>query len=271
MKAKIKLGPSGIPQRCEGSSIDGVLYVKKEGLQAMEVQFVRGVHMSNKMAMEVGEAAKQTGIELSIHAPYYINLASHKKKTIKESKQRIIDSMERAHYMGAKIVVVHAGYYGEHSKEKCHEIMIEQCKEIIGHVLDKKWRVKLGIETMAKKKSYGKLSEVLSLCSQVKQCVPVVDFGHMFAYNQGTIDYKEILDSIKKYKHVHSHFSNMLKNKKGEYVDMHKPIDHEPDFRPLAKEILRRKQDITIISESPLTDLDSLKMKRIFEKMGYKF
>ena len=35
---KIKLGPAGIPQKCKGSSVDGVAHVAKEGLQAMEVQ-----------------------------------------------------------------------------------------------------------------------------------------------------------------------------------------------------------------------------------------
>jgi len=48
-------------------------------------------------------------------------------------------------------------------------------------------------------------------------------------------------------------------------------LDHAPPFEPLAKEIIKRKTDITIISESPITDLDSLKMKKIFEKLGHKF
>jgi endonuclease IV len=39
----------------------------------------------------------------------------------------------------------------------------------------------------------------------------------------------------------------------------------------LAKEILKRKIDINIISESPILEQDSFKMKKIFEKLGYKF
>ena len=115
---KIKLGPAGIPQKCKGSSIDGVRFVAEEGLQAMEISFVRGVKMGNEMALKLGEVAKQSGVELSVHAPYYINLASHEKKIQKESIQRINDSLERAHLMGAKIVVIHAGYYGEHRSEE---------------------------------------------------------------------------------------------------------------------------------------------------------
>ena len=271
MKANVRLGPTGIPSRCEGSSIDAVKFIADEGLYAMEVNFVHGVKMRNEMAMELGEVAKQYDIEISVHAPFYINLASHDKEIIKESKQRIIDSMERAHYMGAKIVVVHPGYYGKHIPDKCHKIIIKECKNVMDYVLKKKWRPLLGLETTAKRKQYGTLDEINSVCSKVKRCVPVIDFAHLFAKQGGAIDYRKVLDKVKRYKHIHSHFSNMKRNKKGGYSDIHLPIDHAPPFRPLAKEILKRKLDITIISESPITDIDSLKMKKIFEKFGYKF
>ena len=267
----IKLGPAGIPSRCEGSSIDGIFFVKKEGLQAMEIQFVRGVHMKNDMAMKVGEAAKQTGIELSVHAPYFINLASHDKKIIKESKQRIIDSLERAHYMGAKIVVVHPGYYGEHSKEEAHKIILENCQEISDIISKNKWTPLFGLETTAKERQYGTIDEINDICKKVKHCAPVIDFAHLFAKQGGQIDYAEVLDKLKQYKHLHCHFSNMKKNQKGGYSDIHMVLDHSPPFEPLAKEIIKRKLDVTIISETPITDVDSLKMKKIFEKLGYKF
>ncbi len=267
----IRLGPAGIPQDCKGSSIDGVKYVKKEGLHAMEVQFVRGVHMKNEMAEELGRVAKENNIELSVHAPYYINLASHKKQVIKESKQRIIDSLERAHHMNARVVVVHPGYYGEHGEKKCHEIISEHCQEISDVIRKNKWKPLLGLETTGKQKQYGTLDEILDICKKVKHCSPVVDFAHLFAKQGGVVDYKEVLDKVKKYKHIHSHFSNMKKTKKGTYADIHMVLDHAPDFMPLAKELIKRKTDITIISETPVTDRDSLKMKRIFEKLGYKF
>ena len=60
----IKLGPAGIPICCDGNSSDGVKAVHKLGLQAMEVEFVRGVHMSVETAKKVGEVAKKLKIEL---------------------------------------------------------------------------------------------------------------------------------------------------------------------------------------------------------------
>ncbi|GAI47372.1 unnamed protein product, partial [marine sediment metagenome] len=44
-----------------------------------------------------------------------------------------------------------------------------------------------------------------------------------------------------------------------------------PPFERLAREVLKRKVNITLISESPTLEQDSLEMKRIFEKLGYEF
>ncbi|MDD5416753.1 MAG: TIM barrel protein [Candidatus Aenigmarchaeota archaeon] len=263
----IRLGPAGIPISFEGSSIEAVPFIKKLGLQAFEIEFVRGVHMSLDTAKEVGKVAKENDISLSIHAPYYINLASHEKIKIIESKKRILDSLERGEKMDAKIVVVHPGYYGKHSKEECYKIIKEQCEEIVDRFNGK---CLLGLETTAKQAAFGTVEEILQICKDVKGCAPVIDFAHLFA-RDSVIDYSEVLDKFKGYKHLHCHFSNMKKNKDGGYSDNHVPIDHTPAFEPLAKEILHRKIDITIISESPLIEKDALKMKRIFEKLGHKF
>jgi len=46
---------------------------------------------------------------------------------------------------------------------------------------------------------------------------------------------------------------------------------NQPPFEPLAREILRRKVEITLISESPVLEQDSLRMKEIFRSLGYRF
>jgi deoxyribonuclease-4 len=101
-----------------------------------------------------------------------------------------------------------------------------------------------------------------------------VDFAHIYARNYGKMDYAETLDKLKPVmpklnNHLHCHFSGIEYTSKGERN--HLVMDHHPDFRPLAKEILKRRLDVTIISESPVTWQDSLKMRRIFEDMGHRF
>jgi deoxyribonuclease-4 len=135
-------------------------------------------------------------------------------------------------------------------------------------------KTKLAYETMAKESQFADLDELLRLMKEVKSKLFTicVDFAHLYCIGNGKIDYSAILDKLKGFKHIHSHFSNVkynLNTKK--FVDVHVPIDSHPPFEPLAKEILKRNFDITIISESPKLELDSLKMKETFEKLGYKF
>ena len=83
------------------------------------------------------------------------------------------------------------------------------------------------------------------------------------------INYKEIFKKLKSFRHIHCHFSNINYSEKGELN--HLNLDSKPDFKGLAREILKRKINTTIISESPITWKDSLKMKHVFENLGYKF
>lgn len=274
---KIRLGPAGIPISCRGkSSIEGVKRVAELKLNAMEISFTHGVHMSLGMAKELGKVGKDLDVELSVHVPYYVNLASRDKEKIKASKKRIIDSLERGNLMNATIVAVHAGYYGG-DKELSTKMIYKACKDIDDKIKRKGWKTLLGIETMGKQKAWGTLDETIILCKKLKHTVPYLDPAHIYARHGGQINYKEIFNKLKvlKLKKYHSHFSGMKYSLVGigrgnerHHVPM---IEAGPDFEPFAKEILKRKSNITIISESPILEQDTLLMKKIFEKLGYKF
>jgi len=242
----------------------------------MEIEFVRGVKISREFAKKVDELASQLNVRLSVHAPYYINLLSEKQEIVEASKKRILDSLERAEIMGADIVVIHTGYYGKLSEEEAREIVVERYSELLEMAKEMGIKKsKMALETMAKESQFAGLEDILYVVRKLKKkIVPLIDFAHLFARWDGKIDYARILDKIEKLKikHVNSHFSNMkyIVNKK-KFVDIHEPINSHPPFEPLAKEILKRDISITIISESPILEKDSLKMKRIFEKLGYRF
>jgi len=272
-KARVFLGPAGVPLSAKGSTVDGIKKVAELKLQCMEVEFVRGVKMGNQLAAECGKVAEEVGVKLSVHAPYFINLCSAEKIKVKASKKRILDSVERAHVMHADVVVFHPGYYGKLSEHQAYEAVEEACRELVEYMESKGLTdVNLGLETTGKHTAFGTLEEIIKICKAVNGCVPVVDFAHMFARQGGSIDYAEVLDSVKrlKLKHMHTHFSGINFTDKGE--KNHLPINsNKPPFEPLAKEILKRGLNITIISESPVLEQDSLKMKQIFERLGYKF
>jgi len=274
---KIRLGPSGIPISCKGSSsFEGVKRVAELGLNALEVSFTHGIHMSLETAREVGKIAKELDVELSIHVPYFVNLASAEKKIIEASKKRIIESLERGVEMRATIVAAHAGYYGK-DKEKAIEMIFEACKEITEVIERNRWNINFGLETMGKQASFGILEEIIKMCKKLKHLCPYLDPAHLYARAGGQINYKEIFDRLEilKLKQIHSHFSGIKYSLVGigrGNEKQHVPMKEAgPSFEEFAKEILKRKIDITIISESPILEQDSLVMKKIFEKLGYKF
>jgi len=267
MQRNIFLGPAGIPASVKGSTIDGVRRVAELKLTAMEVEFVYGVRMGMQMAKEVGEAARGAAVRLSVHAPYYINLCSDERAKLAASKKRIMESVERAEDMRADIVVFHPGFYGKLEKAEAFDRVAAACTELADNAPKD---VKLGIETTGKSGAFGTLDEIIDVCKNVHGCVPVVDFAHIYARNVGKIDYEKVLDALNPLKlaHVHSHFSNIEYTAKGERN--HLVLDGHPAFRPLAQEILKRKLGITIICESPVLELDALRMKHVFEKLGDK-
>ena len=113
-KTEIKFGPGGFGMPAE----EAFPKLEKDDLSAAEIEFTYGVNLTNEESKRLGELAKKHYIQLSIHAPYYINLNAEERQKIFMSKKRILDSCERAHHMGAKYVVFHPAFYFKDSKVK---------------------------------------------------------------------------------------------------------------------------------------------------------
>jgi deoxyribonuclease-4 len=276
----IYLGPAGVPiSSGDSSTLGGLRRIAELRLNSMEIEFVRGVHMKNEMADEVGKLAKELGILLSVHCPYFVNLCSNDRQKLEASKKRILDSVERAHHMRAHVAVFHPGYYGSLTQEAAFEAVERACADMLDRMKSMGIKgVALGHETTGKVSAFGTLDELVQLCKRVRGCEPVVDFAHLYARAGGKIDYAEVLDKLRplKLKHLHSHFTSMewTPAKIPGYGNerRHLPIKFDkPPFEPLAREILRRKLSITLISESPVLEHDSLEMKGVFEKLGHRF
>lgn len=266
---KIFLGPAGSPAK---STLEGISFVKKAGLHAMEVAFTHGVRMSSETAKQIGAENEANGLVLSIHAPYYINLASADAKKVEESKQRILSSCERAHRMGAKKVVFHAAYYGVLDREEVYEKVREEVKSMLETVKNSAWDVSILPETMGRESQFGSLDELVRLHKDTG-AAPCVDPAHIYARNIGKIDFSEMFNKLEKtgQKQLHFHFSAINYGPKGErnHLVLGKG---GPSFEEFSRELLGRKfREATIISESPVTWKDSLVMKGVLEKMGYSF
>lgn len=257
----IRLGTAGSPAT---STLKGIKIIADSGLQTMEVEFVRGVKMSNSTAKEVGKAAKDYNIKLSVHAPYYINLNSEEKAKITASIKRILQSCERAHYLKAQYVVFHPAYYGKREKEETFNNVKKAMLEMQAAIKKKRWKVKLAPETTGKVNVFGSIEETLRLVKETK-CSFCVDFAHIKA-RQGSINYSKVLKQFPK--QMHCHFSGIEYTKKGERRHI---LTSKKETIELAKAILKRKANATIINESPDPLKDSLMAKKVFESLGYNF
>lgn len=276
---KVFLGPAGIPLSSKDhSTIGGIRQVAELELNAFECEFVRGVAMGNETAREVGAVAKELNIVLSVHCPYFINLCSTDKQKREASKKRILDSAERAHFMGANVAVFHPGFYGALGPEKAFEAIAQACGDMLDVMKSKGIKgVKLGLETTGKLSQFGTLDENSAVHKELHDCVPVVDFAHIYARQGGEIDYEKVLDKMEalKLERYHTHFTSMDwtpaktpgQGNERRHLELRA---NQPPFEPLARELMKRKMSITIISESPVLEQDSLVMKRTLEKLGYK-
>ncbi|MEM3411955.1 MAG: TIM barrel protein [archaeon] len=253
----IKLGVAGNPTICSKIE-ESIPWLGEHGLHE-EIEFVRNVWMTEKRAEKVAELAKKHNVELSIHAPYYINLANPEKAEI--SKKRILACCKIAEILNAGPVVFHAGYYGK-DPQKARSLIKKECLD-----LSNKTRAFLGLETTGRVNQFGTLDEILEICEEINNCVPVVDFAHIYARSFGKVDFKEILRKLTKYEKIHSHFSGIEIGKSGERK--HTPIDNNPCFKEIAKMLLEinKPKEIMIINESPLLETDALKMKKILEEI----
>ena len=259
----IRIGPAGSSGL---GNIKGVNRVAEMGLDCMEVEFTYGVRMDPKSAKEVGALAREKGVLLSVHAPYYINLASEEKEKLAASKKRILDSCQRANAMGARNVTFHAGFYQSRTAGQTYERIKKAMVGLQKQIARRKWQVTLCPEVTGKPSQFGSLEELLRLKKETG-CGITVDFSHLYARLQGDIDYAAILKKLPK--KFHAHFSGIEYGPKGE----RKHIRTTPEFfEPLARELVKHNPDITIISESPKPYKDAVMMKKTlqnyFKKQG---
>jgi deoxyribonuclease-4 len=254
----IKIGPAG----SDGLGyLKGVQKAAKMGLDCLEVAFTYGVRMDPETAQAAGVLAKEKGIVLSVHAPYYINLASYEKEKLDASKKRILDSCEKAHLMGARNVVFHAGFYQKRTASETFNLIEKEIKGLQNTISRNGWRVKLCPEITGKPSQFGSLSELLKLKKETG-CGITVDFSHLFARQQGQIDYPAVLNQLPT--KIHAHFSGIDYGDKGEKKHIRTT---KKFFKPLARSLIEHGVDITIISESPKPYEDAQMMKKLIMKL----
>ena len=261
------------------SSADAPKWLSSLGLDRYEYQCGKGVNIKEDTARKLGANAAAAGISLSLHAPYFINLANPDPESLQKTIGYITAACQAADWMGAGRVVIHSGALMKRTRREALDIALRSMEAVVaacdaagyGHIA-------LCPETMGKINQLGDLDEVLELCQVDPRLVPCVDFGHLYARSLGELEGRkasaDMLDRIaaalgeERARTFHSHFSKIQFTPNGG-EKMHLTFDQSdfgPDPAPLMEEVASRGWSPSFICESAGTQAeDALIMKKLYQ------
>ncbi len=249
----IRFGPAGLgPTK---SALETLEHYHSLGLRACEIAFVHSVYIKEAQTAPIKKKAEELDMRLSIHAPYYVNLASAEKVKREATKARILECCRIGELLGAKTVVFHPGYYGE-DKEAAYQLIKQGIEEMLVTLRKNKWAIQLAPETMGKVNVFGSIEEISRLVVDTG-CSFCIDFAHILARDK-EVDYATVLKLFPQ-KEWHVHFSGIVYGEKGE--KHHIPTEKNAWKALLAE--LPTDKEITIINESPVCVDDSVEGKKI--------
>lgn len=281
---KATFGPSGHDETFvkEGYSatIQMPEWLKNKGLDLFEYSFGKGVRISDATAEAIGAKADEFGIEMSVHAPYFINFASVEQEKADNSIGYLTQSLKALRHFHGSRCVFHPGAEGKQPRNEAFARTKDNFARAL-EVIKQNGDDDLIIcpETMGKQAQIGTVKEVIELCALAPNVYPCVDFGHVNSLWGGALktadDFQRIIDDMfdgigeEKTKNMHVHFSKIMYGAKGEIKHLtFEDTIYGPEFEPFCEVIVKNNLTPHVLSESAGTQMiDSLYMKNCYETM----
>ena len=252
-------------------------WLQQQGLTAYEYQCGRGVRLSASSAEAMRAEAAKCGITMSLHAPYFISLASAEAEKRDNSINYILDSARAVTMLGGDRIVVHPGGLGGRSREEATALATETLLRAQA-ALDAEGlsHVHICPEVMGKINQLGTLEEVLTFCRAEQRFLPCVDFGHLNSRTLGATNsyeaFKAVVDAIgaelgdERRRSFHIHFSKIEFTAGGEKKHLtFEDTLFGPDPAPLMALIAEEGLCPTVICESAGTQTaDAAEMSRMY-------
>jgi deoxyribonuclease-4 len=270
---KLLFGTGGTPHSAETpSTIDGIKRIAELGLGCMEMEFVRRASMGEATARAVAETAARTGVKLTAHAPYYINLNAREPEKVRASQERLLQTARIASWCGAHSVAFHAAFYLGDPPVQAYRTVKERLEEVLEQLRHEKIRVWIRPELMGRDTQFGSLEELLDLSLELDMVAPCIDFAHYHARDGKHNSYDEFVSILSRVEErlgrdalddIHIHVSGIAYGKKGEikHLDM-----EESDFQYV--DFVRALKDCDVkglvICESPNLEGDALLLQNTY-------
>ncbi|MBI1799046.1 MAG: TIM barrel protein [Candidatus Eisenbacteria bacterium] len=272
----LRFGTSGIPLTSARPATEhGIRRARELGLDCLEMAWVNGVRMKPESADRIAAAAREHRLELTAHAPYYVNLCG-----ADDVRERSLDRLENAGALasrcGAHSFCFHAGFYGKLTEAEAQRRVLDGLRQVTARLRSRGITVDVRPELTGRVSQLGSLEHLLDWCTAVPGVRPCIDFSHHYARLQGEPNryeaFRAVLGAVRSrlgdaaLERLHVHVSGIEFGPRGER--RHLPL-RESAFR--YRELLRALKDENVsgwvVSESPEMEDDALRLQRAFRRL----
>lgn len=275
----LKFGTGGVPLTAKSrDTVDGVNRIKELGLDAMELEFVYQVFLSEVDAARLKEKAKELKVDLSVHGSYYINLASKEVQKWHASITRIVQAAVIGDKAGARFITFHPAFRQGRTGGAVYKLVKDGIKKVLAEFEKKKLKIRLTPELTGKKSQWGDLKELIALAKDFEKenvgfCL---DFAHNHARSDGAYNSKkefdEVFTLIRKelgvdfLENMHIHISGINYSEKGERNHL-TLLDSLTEYEEQGIKIQGIEKFYKELEEKNRLDPSDLKWKELMESL----
>ncbi len=264
---KLNFLTAGVPLKAGNKGYElGFQILDEMGLDGLELEFVRGVRISDKSRDAVSNSKKV----ITAHAPFYVNLNSKEEDKIDASVQRIIETAQVANELGGYSITFHAAYYMGMSKDLVYNQVKSQMKIITDALSKVENKIWVRPETTGKGTQWGDLEEIINLSKEFETVLPCVDFSHLHArYNGISNTYDEFCQIFEKIgnelgqnalDNFHAHVAGIEYGDKGEKKHLNLE-ESDFNYKDLLKAFKAFNVKGAVVCESPNIEDDAKLLK----------
>lgn len=276
---RILFGTGGVPHSARPQDhLGAVRRLKELGLGGYEMEFVYGVRIRPETREGVRALVAETGLRLTAHGPYYVNLFSLEAEKLEASRVRVLDTARALADCGGNGACFHAGFYQKRDPAQVYAHMRGQIAELADILAAEGCPVRLDPETTGKATQFGSLEELTDLARELKgkRVGITVDFSHLHARTGGANNtYEEFGAQLQRIRDrlgaeglsaMHIHLSGIEYGEKGERN--HLDIDEsDMNYRDQFRALIDFGAEGLVICESPGLEYDALIMQKAYREL----
>ncbi|MHB9029485.1 MAG: TIM barrel protein [Candidatus Latescibacterota bacterium] len=269
-------GTGGVPDSApDRDTVSALRFLRGIGLDSLELEFVRGTFPGEAKSREIAETARETGIRLTAHGPYFINLNSAEPEKVVSSRARIFKTAQVGTLCGAESITFHPAYLHQDDPETVYGRVREELALTMEEIDRAGFPVDVRPETTGKPSQFGSVDEIVRLSRDIGGVHPCVDWSHLHARTgacNSAEEFRSVLGAIRdglgeqELRRIHMHVSGIEYGSSGEkkHLDLE---DSDFNWRDLISVLKDNGVSGFVVCESPHREDDARRMKDWYGKI----